>query len=191
MSDPVSAVIIVAAAVTEVAAGGYSAYREIKSANQEKNIELDEVRQQQLQLRLQQNEDSIIRTNQLRETLATQEVQYGVSGVAPTGGNAHAIIEKQLSDFVDDEDMQNLNFASKQMTLSSKERQVQLKVQAAKVQAVTGFVKTAASATMLAASGSPSGAVAGKAGSSAATVQGTYGFQNYFNSHFDNLNLNR
>lgn len=139
------AVIPIALAAVAVGASVYSAYSQIDTANRAADLQREQIRQQQVQLRLQENQSSIERMKNLRAVLASQEVMLGERNISPASGSVRAIYNQDFVDFEEDDTASKLNYSAKRAALSVQNQGVNLEQQARKTSAVTGFFKDAAS----------------------------------------------
>lgn len=104
-----------------IASGGLSIFSAIASANtanEANNLRQQEIREQSVQLRLQENQASLARLATLRKTLAQEEVMFGARGIAPGSATIRAISMENMHEFYKDEDADRLNYASKQLALA-------------------------------------------------------------------------
>ena len=162
-----------------------SAYSQIKLAGQQADLQREQIRQQQVQLRLQQNQDSINRLKNLRSVLATEQVQLGARGIAPNSGSIRAIFQTNFDNFQQDENASKLNFLSKNVALDTQRQAVGLERNARVMSALNGLSKDAMSIGM-AAYGMPSGSLVS---ASQPTTSVTSGGST--NPGDNNFNLNR
>ncbi len=182
--------VIVAAAVVSLVASGVSAYEQVKIANESANTQRDQIRTQQVQLRLQENQASIERMKKLEQTLASQQVSFGAKNIAPGSSIERGLSLESYHNFLDDENADKLNFASKQMALARQEQLVFQQRRAQVFNTGTGFVKEGAS-TVMAAYGVPSQSLlAASTNSGTANVGGSYGAQQFSSQQKKQFNLN-
>ncbi len=182
--------IVAAAAAVSLISSGVSAYEQIQTANESAKTQADQIRTQQVQLRLQQNQASIERMKSLERTLASQEVSFGVKNIAPGSSVERGLALESYHNFLDDENADKLNYASKQMALARQEQLVWTQRRAQVFGAVTGLVKEGAG-TVMAAYGVPSQSLLDKsAGSGTANVGGSYGGQAFQQQQTKQFNLN-
>jgi len=180
-------IAIIAAATTSLIASGVSAYSQVQLANQSAEIQADQIREQQVQVRLQENEATIERQKKLQSVLATEEVTFGARGIAPGSGTIFGIVTQNIHDFNSDENISHLNARAKVGALAQQQQLVEMQRKAQVFGAYTGLLKEGANTVMGAAGsmGMPSGKPTGGGYTNAG---GTYGA----NSAFDNqFNLNR
>lgn len=172
--------IVVAAAAVSLISSGVSAYEQVQVANESAKTQSDQIRTQQVQLRLQQNQASIERMKALEKTLASQEVSFGVKNIAPGSSIERGLSLDSYHNFLDDENADKLNFASKQMALARQNQLVWTQRKAQVFNAATGFIKEGAG-TVMAAYGVPSQSLIEKSvnGGSSSNVGGSYGAQTY------------
>lgn len=167
---------------------GADLYAQINTANQARDAQHQEIRDQQVQLRLQENQNSIERMKNLRSVLATEEVTLGERNISSASGTARALTNQNFVNFEEDETADRLNFAAKQNALNRQRRQVDLARNAQVVGTAIGFGKSIATMGM-AVKGMPSQSlvdVSAPKGSSAS--QGNYTQSSQTKSQF---NLNR
>jgi hypothetical protein len=105
------------------------------------DLQHDQIRQQQVQLRLQQNEREIARMDQLRGVLASQEVMAGVKNISSASGTIRAITEHNIQEYLKDDTADKLNFMAKRQALNIEDRQVDVRKRAQYLQATAGFMK--------------------------------------------------
>lgn len=148
MSGP--EIIIVAAATLAITSGGLSAANEIQLANETNKLEKDEIRNQQVQLRIQENQQSLERVDKLRRTIATSEVMLGARNI---GAGVGAIELENEANYLNDTELANLNFSAKQRSLKTQLILSDKRKDATKMQSILGFVKGSAMTAMSAAGG--------------------------------------
>jgi hypothetical protein len=183
-------IVVAAAAAVSLVASGVSAYEQVQTANAAESMQADQIRQQQVQLRLQQNQASIERMKKLRSVLATEEVTFGARNISGASGTARAIVQTNMHEFYNDEDADKLNYAAKQVALARQQDMVWQQRRAQVFGAVTGFVKEGAG-TVMAAYGVPSKSlIDASAGGGTANVGGSAGYQSYMASQGNQFNLN-
>ena len=105
-------VVLAAIGAGASVAGFVGQVQAARSADEARSAQL---REQQVQLRLQQNQRSLARGKLLRQTLATAAVQSSVRGISPNSSTLRAITEDSLQSFMEDENMDKLNFGAKQV----------------------------------------------------------------------------
>lgn len=118
-----------------------SAYGQIDAANRSRDLQLQQIRMQQVQLRLQENQESIERYKNLRKILATEQVQIGARNISPSSGSVRAIVNQNFVDFEEDQTASRLNYLSKQVGLDVQAQGVRNERNARVQQAVLGFGK--------------------------------------------------
>lgn len=157
--------------------------QQLQVASDAADLQHDQIRQQQVQLRLEQNQGEIARTQQLRRVLASEEVQVGTRNIAPGSGTIRAITEENLQNFLKDQNADRLNFLGKQSYLNIEDQMVDVKKRAMDINATAGFLKEVENIVVAAATGGAGGAVggAGAAGGAGAGNLIDYG---------SNMNLN-
>lgn len=183
--------IVLAAAAVSLISSGISAYGQIQTANESAKIQADQIRQQKLQVRLQQNQASLERMSKLEKTLATTQVAFGSRNIAGGSSGERGLTQENYHNFLDDEEAAKLNGASQQMALA---RQMQLNEMQRKAQvfnAGLGFIKESAN-TVMSVYGVPSQSLidqAAKPNASAGYTNtgGSAGAQSYQRNQF-NLN---
>lgn len=127
-------------------------------------LQHEQIRQQQVQLRLQQNQAEIERLGKLRRVLATEQVQLGVRNIASTSGTIKAITEENLQAYLGDKNASKLNFLAKQQNLAIEDQQVDIRKRAQYISATSNFLnelKSDAAAAMGGAGGVPFGGARG------------------------------
>ena len=137
-------IAVAAAAATSLVASGVSAYSQVQTANETQRIQADNIREEQLQLRLQQNQNSIERMKKLQQVLATEEISFGLRNIAPGSGSARAVTIKDVSNFYEDENADRLNFGAKQLALARQGQLNRITRNATVFNAYTGLVKEGA-----------------------------------------------
>lgn len=118
-----------------------SAYGQIQIANQARDLQYQQIRQQQVELRLQENQASIERMKKLRKVLATEQVMAGFRGISPGSGTARAAINTDFQNFEADETADKLNFLSKHVALDKQREQVRLERNARVLGSTFGFLR--------------------------------------------------
>lgn len=101
----------------------FSTYEQIGLANQSAKMQQEEIREQQVQLRLQDNQAAIERIKKSRQILAAEEVNLGFRNISLSAGTGLAFTSQSIAEFQADEHASKLNLAAKQLALS---RQSQL-----------------------------------------------------------------
>ena len=74
-------------------------------------------RREQVQLRIQESQESVSRMRDMERLLASEEVQLGVRNISPASGTARAITQESIINFREDEQAASLNYASRQLAL--------------------------------------------------------------------------
>ncbi len=180
----------IAIAVSLVAAGA-GAYGQITAANQAAELQAKQLREQQVQLRLQENQASLERMRKLEAVLATEEVMLGSRNISAGSGTANAFTISNMSHFYEDENADKLNYGAKQLALGRQIQLVQKQRKAQVFNAITGAISQGAS-TALMAYGVPSKSlIDASSGAGTANVGGSYGGQQYMSSQRNQFNLNR
>ena len=158
MADPVT--LVVAGSAISLVSSGVSAYEQIQTANAAAKVQKQQIREQQVQLRLQEGQADVARLKQLQTTLATDEVMLGFRNISLGSGTATALASHNMAEYIADEHADKLNYASKNLALVRSSQLVGLQKNAQVMNAITGFGFQAGS-TLLSASLVPSrGAVA-------------------------------
>lgn len=187
--------IVVGAMAVSLLAGGVSSYEQTQAANNAADTEARQVRDQQVQLRLQQNQNSIERMTKLRQVLATEEVTFGERNISMGSGTVRAITQEDMDNFYADENADKLNYASKSLALARQRDLAYEQAKAEKISAVAGFVRQGAGAVM-AAYGVPNQSLMdGQTGSAAAGGGADYsgysiGEQNFAEGEGNQFDLN-
>ena len=91
--------------------------------------------------RLQQNQAEIARQQQLRQTLANEQVELGARNIASTSGTIKAITEQNFVNFMQDENADNLNFLGKRKALELENQQVDVKKRSEYISETANFIK--------------------------------------------------
>jgi hypothetical protein len=183
--------IVAAAAAVSLVASGVSAYSQIQIANQSAEMQEKQIREQQVQLRLQENQSTIDRMKKLQQVLATEEVSLGVRHIAANSGSVRAVTMENMHNFIEDENADKLNYAAKQLALGRSITMVRQQRNAQVFGAATGFIKEGAG-TVMAVYGVPSQSLIDKSagGGGVSNVGGSYGAQSYMGSQRNQFNLN-
>lgn len=164
-------------------AEGILYYEQLKVAGEAADLQKDQIRQQQVELRLQQNQSELVRINKLRHVLATEEVQLGVRNVSPLAGTSRALTEENFQNFLADQNANSLNYAAKQQRLNIALKQVDVQKRAQYIAATAGFVKELEQSAAAASGGYGSVPFGGSRG-------GGYGSNLIDYNDADNLNIN-
>lgn len=184
--------IVAAAAAVSLIASGVSTYSQINAANQAADLQSKQIREQQVQLRLQENQTSIERMKKLQSVLATEEVTLGQRNIAMGAGTANAFTINSMHSFYEDENADKLNYGAKQLALARQRELVYSQRRSQVANAVTGFVKEGAGTVMMA-YGVPSQSLIDKSFSGSGTtggVAGSYGAQAFQQQQRSPFNLN-
>lgn len=139
-------------------------YEQLKTAKDAAKVEHDQIRQQQVQLRLQENQNQLARMQQLRKVLAAEEVQFGTRNIAPTSGTIRAITEQNFVNYMQDETAERLNFMAKRQNLNIEDRMVNVRKRAAYIGATAGFLKDVENAVITVSSAGAAGGARGAGG---------------------------
>jgi hypothetical protein len=145
------------------------------------DLQHEQIRQQQVQLRLQQNQSELMRLQKMRQVLASEQVQFGVRNIAAGSGTIRAITEQNFVNFMQDETADKLNYMAKQQNLNIANAEVDLRKRSQYISEASGFLSKMAS---YASAGMGGGMGGGGLGVSASG--GAMGGDNLF----DNMNLN-
>lgn len=119
----------------------YSAYGQMQAADDARELQLEQIRTQQVQLRLQENQSSIERMKKLRSIIATEEVTFGARNIAPESSNIRAIVSQNFENFEEDQTAERLNYAAKQHSLDIQSDSVNLTADVRKNNALLGFAQ--------------------------------------------------
>jgi len=167
--------IVAAAAVVSLTASGVSAYSQIQTANAAAELQQQQIREAQVQNRIQQNQASIERMKNLQKVLATEEVTFGARNISGASGTVRAFTMNNMADFFADENADKLNYGAKQVALGRQRQMVEQQRKAQVFNSYTGFAKEGAS-TVMAAYGVPSNSLvdrsANRPGGATATAYG-------------------
>ena len=147
--------IVAAAAVVSLTASGVSAYSQIQTANAAAELQQQQIREAQVQTRIQQNQASIERMKNLQKVLATEEVTFGARNISGASGTVKAFTMNNMADFFSDENADKLNYAAKQVAFGRQRQMVEQQRKAQVFNSYTGFAKEGAG-TVMAAYGVPS-----------------------------------
>jgi hypothetical protein len=164
---------LIVSIVAAVAGGGAEIYTASKSAT----MQTRNVREQQVQLRLQQSQNSIERMKELQRVLAAEEVSFGERNISPASGSARALVTGSFNDFIADENADLLNYGAKQLALSRQKDLISLQKKAQIFGAVTNTVGKVAGAYALKGQGASPSLIAASQGVPSAASGITY--QNY------------
>lgn len=186
--------VAAAAAAVSLVSSGVSAYSQLQVANKSAAMQNQQIREQQVQLRLEENQASIERLKKLQSVLATEEVMLGTRNISAGSGTSMAIVTQNLSDFYADENADKLNYSAKQLALARQREAVYQARRAQVFSTVTGFVKEGAN-TIISYYGVPSKSLidASAKGTSAANginVNNSMGTQSYLAAQRNQFNLN-
>ncbi len=135
-----AAAVPLALFVAGTAISAYSAYEQGQIANQSADLQREQIREQQVQLRIQENQSSIERLKNLRRITAANEVLLGTRNISQGSGTANAIINQSYTDFQADETASKLNFMAKNVSLDTQRQGVELERQSRMMSAGTGFL---------------------------------------------------
>ncbi len=125
-----------------------SAYGQANVANQSRALQEKQLREEQVQLRLQQNQASIERMKKLRSVLATTEVMAGQRGISPESSSLRAGYEFDIENFHQDETADALNYGAKNVKLQMEREQARQLRNAQLQGAMFGFAKDSLSLGM-------------------------------------------
>jgi ABC-type transporter MlaC component len=112
------------AVAASLVSSAVSAAEQVQVANEEQNYELQQIREQSVQVRLQENQQTIARQKALERTLAAEEVSLGVRNIASTSGSVRALTFDHFGEFYADESASKLNLASKQLALMRQSKMI-------------------------------------------------------------------
>lgn len=180
--------VVAAAAAVSLVTSAASAYQQVKTANATASAQNKQIREQQVELRLQQNQASIERLKSLQQILATEEVTFGARNIAGSSGTVRAITMGNMADFYADENADRLNFSAKQLALARQNEINYAQRRAQVFNAATGFIKEGAG-TVMAAYGVPSSSLLNSS-KGTANVAGSSGAQNYLEKQSKQFDLN-
>ena len=102
--------IVIAAATLAIASGGLSATKQISLATKINKSEKETIRDQQVQLRIQENQQSLEQVDKLRHTIATSEVMIGARNIGAGLGSIELLNHKN---YQTDTELSGLNFNAK------------------------------------------------------------------------------
>ncbi len=186
-------IAVAAAAAVSLISSGVSGYSQIVTANKAAALQAKQIREQQVQLRLQENQASIERMKKLEAILATEEVTFGQRNISLGSGTANAFTLNNIHSFYEDENADKLNYGAKQLALSRQGELTKIQHKSQVFNAITGFVKEGAG-TVMAAYGVPSKSLLDKAAGSSteatANVGQSYGAQSFADNQRKQFNLN-
>lgn len=118
-------------------------YQEIQTARDAADLQKAQIREQQVSLRLQENQGDIARQQQLRQVLATEQVQMGVRNIAPTSGTIKAITQQNFTNYLHDEMADKLNYMAKQQALGIQTKQTDVQKRAQEINSSANFLNQA------------------------------------------------
>lgn len=104
-------------------------------------IEEENIRSQQVQLRIRENQESIARMKSLEKILATEEVMTGFRNISGASGSVRALTIENMDNFYADEDAAALNYAAKQQALARQLQIVGMKKDAQEMDSFLNFGK--------------------------------------------------
>jgi hypothetical protein len=149
-----------------IGVGAYSAIREQELNDQALQFKQEQIRSQQVQLRLQDVQQSIAEQTKLRQTIATTMVMAGSRGISPASSSIRAIFEHDYSQYDEDKDARRLNLSEKELGLNFEDENARLSNEATTTNIWTNFGKSVANSAMLyEGSQFPTGKIAAASGS--------------------------
>lgn len=147
--SPVGWVLMGVSAATNI----FSAAEQSSYSDEAKQIQDGEIRNQQVQLRLQEAQSSTARLKNLQQVIARQEVIFGARNISPQSGSVRAIFSQDINNFDQDEQASKLNYMAKQSQLAYQEQGVDLEASARKssawLGAATGILGSAMGASKI------------------------------------------
>jgi hypothetical protein len=136
--DPVSLLVI-----GSVAASGAGALYSMKTSGEAYDIRERALRAQQVNMRLQQTEADIQNMENLEKVLARQEVMAGVRNIRADSGSLGALTNDTFKQYDRINELNNLNFTSKQIGLLQSQQANSLELRNNQVKAGLDFVGNA------------------------------------------------
>lgn len=116
-------------------------YEQAKLTGDSADLEHQQIREQQVQLRLQQNQGEIMRQQELRQVLANEQVEMGFRNIAGPSGTIRAITQLNFSNYLQDKNADTLNYLGKQRALELQNRMVDLHARSQYISETAGFMK--------------------------------------------------
>lgn len=165
---------------------------QLSLAKEGAELQHEQIRQQQVALRLQQNQNEIGRMMQLRKVLAEEQVQLGVRGISAQSGTIKAITEQNLQAYIMDENADKLNFMTKQQSINIQDAMVDLNKRAQYLAATAGFIKNIENIVMTVGTAGAGGGGAGGAAASGGAMAASRnkGASNMFDASGSGYNMN-
>jgi len=166
-------------------------YEQMSIASDAADAQHAQNRQQQVALRLQENQGELVRMHQLRRILSEQQVQLGVRNIDSRSGTVRAITEQNLQAYIQDENADKLNFNAKMQNLNIQNRMIDINKRAQYIQATAAFMKEIEGAVSAGAGAGGGAGGMGGARASGGAMAGSGGSSNMFdNANGYNMNLN-
>lgn len=120
------------------------AYEKTELAEEQESYNEARIRNEQVQLRLQDTQNAIQRADQLRQVIATTTVQEAYRGLGASSGSVRGIFEQDFKKYDEDEAAANLNLQSKLTNLNISEIAGKMSEHAQIADAWLGFAKDTA-----------------------------------------------
>lgn len=133
------------ALAASLATSAVSAVGQVAAENEAEDLQQRQIRQQSVQLRLQQNQEMIERQRKLEQVLAAEQVSLATRNIAPTSGSVRAVSLGNFRNFYEDEHASQLNYAAKQLALARQSKLVTTMRNAQIFGTVTNLAATTAS----------------------------------------------
>lgn len=147
--SPVGWVLMGVSAATNI----FSAAEQSSYSDEAKQIQDSEIRNQQVQLRIQEAQSSTARLKNLQRVISSQEVIFGARNISPQSGSVRAIFNQDINNFDQDDQASKLNYMAKQSQLAYQEQGVDLEASARKssawLGAATGIIGSAMGAAKI------------------------------------------
>lgn len=105
------------ALAASLATSAVSAFGQVQAERDAEDLQQKQIREQSVQLRLQQNQETIERQRKLEQVLAAEQVSLATRNIAPTSGSVRAISLRNFHEFYEDEHASQLNYAARQLAL--------------------------------------------------------------------------
>lgn len=145
---------------------------QLDTAREAADLQKEQIREQQVQLRLQQNQNTIVRQQKLRQVIATEQVMAGVRGIDPASASLRAITAQNYVNFVQDETIDKINFGAKQQSLNLEKRMVNLRKHAQYMQATASLLNNIENTAAAVFTGNPGAVAASNSGGANMNLNG-------------------
>ena len=116
---------------------------QVSIANDAADLKQQQLRQQSVELRIQENQSTVERQKKMAHVLAAEEISAGMRGISAQSGSVRALSMENMSNFLADENASGLNNASKQLALRRQGQLVQLDKNAQVFNSISSGVRDA------------------------------------------------